>query len=95
MTRKEEIEKASIEYQMSISPVAIGGAAFADDVEQMNINPSFVAGAQWADKTMIEKAAEWLNDWFTDDSCRCGIPITKTARDDFFNDFKKAMEEEK
>ena len=79
MTRKEEIEKASIKYQMSILPVAVGGAAFADDVEQMNINPSFVAGAEWADKTMIEKAIKWLEYNFN-------MP------DDFQEHFKLAME---
>lgn len=42
----------------------------------------------------IEKACEWLNDWFTDDSCRCGIPITKAAREEFFNEFKNSMKGE-
>lgn len=42
----------------------------------------------------IEKACEWLTDWFTDDSCKCGIPITKTAREKFFNNFRNYMKEE-
>ena len=41
----------------------------------------------------LEKACEWLNDWFTDDSCKCGIPITKTAREKFFNDFRNYIKE--
>ena len=92
MTRKEEIEKASIKYQMSISPVAVGGAAFADDVEQMNINPSFVAGAEWADKTMIEKSCEWLKNNMHN------YLVAKADGADYritiFNDFKQAMIEE-
>ena len=43
----------------------------------------------------IEKACEWLNNWFTDDSCKCGIPITKTARAIFFNNFRNYMKENK
>ena len=58
MTRKEEIEKASIEYQMSISPVAIGGAAFADEVEIFNINSSFVAGANWQKEQIMKDAVD-------------------------------------
>lgn len=50
MTRKEEIEKASVDYQMSKHPMAIGGDAFADTIYKMNVNPSFIAGAEWADQ---------------------------------------------
>ena len=46
MTHKE-IEKASVDYQMSIRPMAIGGDAFADMVYKANINPAFIAGAEW------------------------------------------------
>ena len=50
MTREKEIEQASVEYQMSKCPKAIGGDAFADMIYKININPSFIAGAEWADK---------------------------------------------
>lgn len=53
MTRKEEIEKASVEYQLENKPMAIGGDAFADMVYKVNVNPSFVAGAEWADQNPI------------------------------------------
>jgi hypothetical protein len=59
-TRKEEIEKASVEYQMEKMPMAIGGAAFDDMIYRMNINPSFIAGAEWADDTMLKKVIAWL-----------------------------------
>ncbi len=49
MTRKEEREQASVDYQISTRPVAIGGYAFGDMVYRMNINHSFIAGAEWAD----------------------------------------------
>lgn len=61
MSRDKEIEKASVEYQMSKKPMALGGDAFADIAYNMNINPSFIAGAKWADKTMIDKACEYIN----------------------------------
>ena len=62
MTREEQIREASIEYQLSTAPRAIGGDSFADVAREMNVNQSFLAGAKWADKTMIEKACEWLGD---------------------------------
>lgn len=46
MTGKD-IEKASVDYQMSTRPMAIGGDAFGDMVYRMNINPSFISGAEW------------------------------------------------
>lgn len=70
MTRKEEREQASVEYQMSKRPMALGGDAFADMVYKININPSFIAGAEWADEhpreglISINKVVDWLRDNF-------------------------------
>ena len=55
MTR-EDIEKASVEHQMSQRPMAIGGDAFADMVYKMNINPSFIAGAEWISNNLWKPA---------------------------------------
>lgn len=51
MTRREEIEKAATDYINSdaVSPMNMQ-LAFGD----------FINGAEWADKTMIEKATQWL-----------------------------------
>ena len=46
MTGKD-IEKASVDYQMSTRPMAIGGDALDDMVYRININPSFISGAEW------------------------------------------------
>lgn len=46
MTDKD-IEQASVDYQISKNPVAIGEYAFEDMVYKMNINRSFIAGAEW------------------------------------------------
>lgn len=43
----KDIEQASVDYQISKNPVAIGGYAFEDMVYKMNINRSFIAGAEW------------------------------------------------
>lgn len=49
----------------------------------------FIDGAKWADKSMIEKACEWLaeNCAFYFDHKSCESELT------FIEDFKKAMEE--
>lgn len=60
MTRKEERIEASIDYQMSTNPMALGGAAFEDMIRKMNVNHSFVAGAEWADKTMLNKVCDFI-----------------------------------
>lgn len=50
---------------------------------------NFVKGAEWADKTMIEKACEWLKenlqDYINDDW---------TSEPDFIKEFKQAMTED-
>lgn len=46
---------------------------------------SFIQGAEWADKTMIEKACEWL----IQQEEMIGISF----ENDFIERFKKAMEE--
>lgn len=88
MTRKEETERASVDYQMSTKPMAIGGSAFSDLIYRANINPSFVAGAQWADKTMIERACKWLNNFNAYRLCLEG------QKDYFIESFRKAMQNE-
>ena len=51
MTRKEEIEKVAFEYINSdVVSAENMQLAFGD----------FINGAEWTDKTMIEKATQWL-----------------------------------
>lgn len=54
--REEQIRQASIDYQISTNPRAIGGDAFADFAREMNVNPSFIAGAIWSDNNPSPKA---------------------------------------
>lgn len=46
MTRKEEIEKAAQKCKW-IS-------------KSLNLQSAFIEGAEWADKTMLDRACEWL-----------------------------------
>ena len=52
MTRKEEIEKAAHQKY----PYEGGTLGM---ICERSI-PTFIQGAEWADKTMIDKACEWL-----------------------------------
>ena len=49
----------------------------------------FIHGAEWADRTMIEKACEWLEE----QSC-CGY-IEDIDVNEFVAQFRKAMQEDK
>lgn len=76
MTRREEITKASIcQYQI------IGTIG-----EQEAFKNGFVKGAEWADKTMIDKACEWIQKEVLEDYPYVIWP-------DIVKDFRKAMEE--
>ena len=84
--RKKEIEKASIcQYQI------IGTIG-----EQEVFKNGFVKGAEWADKTMIEKACEWL--WYEiyerieDERIKEAL-MDDNYRANLVNAFRKAMEE--
>jgi hypothetical protein len=59
MTREEQIRQASIDYQLSTNPRAIGGDAFADMAREMNVNPSFIAGVKWAEKEFANKVQKY------------------------------------
>ena len=62
MTREEEIINAGVEYTESKKPMCIGGQSYSYEIFQMNRNHAFEEGAKYADKTMIDKACEWLKE---------------------------------
>lgn len=76
MTREEEIEKASKEFAYNVSSIR----------PELNAD-SFRQGAKWADKTMIDKACEWLSQSYTS-----GVLDWKNC-DSIIENFKKTMEE--
>lgn len=56
--KSKKIEQASVDYQMSKCPMAIGGSAFDDMIYRVNINLSFIAGAKWAIDEVIQNLNE-------------------------------------
>ncbi|MBQ7690200.1 MAG: hypothetical protein IJT30_03270 [Muribaculaceae bacterium] len=76
MTRKEEIETAAKERCLGSSHTAA------------RKRREFVAGAQWADRTMIERACDWLEENVCNVYNYRGEEITVG----FVEQFKTAME---
>lgn len=98
MTREEQIREASIDYQLSTNPRAIGGDAFADFAREMNVNPSSIAGAKWAEKMIVDRACEWIEENFGEYEDIYfdigGYAIPEFRIEEFISDFKEAMEEQ-
>ena len=78
MTRKEEIENAAKQKY----PYEGGTKGLICE----NSIPIFIQGAEWADKTMIDKACEWIQKEVLEDYPYIIWP-------DIVKDFRKAMEE--
>ena len=74
MTSKERREKAAEKYANSIAQ---------HDERKTYCVEDFIAGAKWADKTMIDKACEWLRRT----QPQAILPDTTIER------FRKAMDE--
>ena len=80
MTRREEIIN-NIGYKMTRAALEyVEKHEFADGID------CFEAGAEWMQKTMIEKACEWLYVYYPT------LERSKSA-EDAWDKFKKAMEE--
>lgn len=70
MTRKEEIKQKAL-------------SKYPQGTNRYN---KFIEGAEWANKTMIEKACEWIKKEVLDD-------YQGVIWDNIVEDFRKAMEE--
>ena len=53
MTRKEEIDKEANSFANTVS---------VGEEETAKNWSAFISGAEWADKTMLDKVCEWLED---------------------------------
>ena len=93
MARKEQIRQASIEYTLKNRPICIGGDSFAEMADELNRNSSFEEGAKWADKTMIEKACEWLEQFQEDYDVYDAWNGDYVSFKSLIIDFRNAMEE--
>ena len=85
MTREEQILNKAIDY----SEIEENFLEYDDcgDVcdDKTFVEKAFIEGAKWADKTMIEKACEWLQDSVYDRYIE--------MHEDNIEDFRKAMED--
>lgn len=77
MTREEEIIKQVEIYTDDVSNLAEWSDGWEDYNDYKYVKKAFINGAKWADKTMIDKACEWLEN--------CAVVDIE--------EFKKAMEE--
>lgn len=59
--------------------------------DMYDLKTSFIAGAEWADKTMLDKVCKWLD--VIDFDMTYWNSEEGFCKEDFINDFKKAMEE--
>ena len=75
MTREEEIEKAAQKCKW-VS-------------ESLNLQSAFTEGARWADKTMLDRACEWLGNRHNIEKC-LGVLTSRT--EDLSKAFRQAME---
>lgn len=85
MTRREEIEQQA---EMFRQPYRGSG----NYSTSMDIKNAFQAGAKWADKTMIERACEWLYRNWREYIYQDGDGEIHFGH--WESDFRKAMEEE-
>ena len=91
MTRREEIEQQAMNSYPDCPERGFGTGDYEYPEFHDDEREAFAEGAEWADKTMIEKACEWIkNNWrqyvYQD---RDGI----VHFGHWESDFRKAMEE--
>lgn len=85
MTREEQIIEAGTYHLCGSRPPKTCGHNM-HELAYINRNLAFEAGAKWADRTMLDKACEWL-----EDKLRMYAGYSDTV--DLVDSFRKAMEE--
>lgn len=85
MTRKEEILTKSIDYGQKTPSEYDDGRYDLSDLEL-----AFEKGAKWADKTMIDKAIDWLHS-HANDFMPASYSIQKYDTNGLLYYFKEAM----
>lgn len=97
MTREEEIIKQVEIYTDDVSNLIEWSDGWEDYDDYEYVKKAFINGAKWADKTMIEKACEWIKENI---DTYAKVVINPKSHypeivmcDSFEKSFKKAMEE--
>ena len=92
MNRKEQINEAVNGYSNDSSNYAEwDDCGYVYDDKDF-IEQAFIEGANWADRTMIDKACEWFEN--VDFEMTYIDSEGLFDKEQFINDFRKAMEEE-
>lgn len=84
MTRRKEINQQAEEYRQ---PYRDGGYRLSSK----DVRDAFEEGAEWADKTMLDKACEWMKGQVYQEYG--GGPLERLISDERITDFRKAMED--
>ena len=85
MTREEQILNKAIDYS-EIEENFLEYDDFGDVCNDKGfVEKAFIEGVKWADKTMLNRACEWLSIYYPN--------IDRMGIDAFIEQFKKAMEE--
>ena len=94
MTRREEIVRESWKRYPNSPERNFGTGDYEYPEYHDDEREAFEKGAYWADKTMIDKACEWLDQNVVkyESGTRMGY-IPFSFIEDMINDFRKAMEE--
>ena len=87
MTRAEEIQNAMKESVAET--IYVSGYGFTPQATDL-LECAFIKGAEWADKTMLERAKEYLENNIDKDLI-IYYNNTWKKRDEFIKDFIKAM----
>ena len=94
MTREEEIKKQADIYTDDASNYAEwsddGGWSDTNDIEL--IEKAFIEGAKYADKTMLDRACEWLEQYQGDYDLYDAWNGDYVSFKSLIIDFRKAME---
>lgn len=91
MTRKEQILNKAIDYS-EIEENFLEYDDFGDTCDDKDfIEKAFIEGAKWADKTMLEKACEYLKSLVYPKFV--GDTLERAFSDEDIERFKKVMEE--
>ena len=77
MKRKEEIVTQAVKEQSQLHQPLEWGAGF-------------ISGAKWADKTMLDRACEWLKTLTYQEFA--GAPLERLITDELITAFRQAME---
>lgn len=93
MKREEEIQQAMKESVCET--IYSSGYGFTPQATDL-LECAFTKGANWADRTMLDRACEWLGNELKETDNKNGYPTVEglyfVSVKEFINEFRQAME---